>query len=55
LIPDVKFIQREEAVKHLTDHGFLGVDAYMGALDDVASDAGPKWLLVKTSSEGPRV
>jgi TonB family protein len=40
LIPDAKFIQREEAVKHLSDHGFLGVDAYMGALDDVASDAG---------------
>jgi TonB family protein len=40
LIPDAKFIQREEAVKHLPDHGFLGVDAYMGALDDVASDAG---------------
>jgi len=39
LIPDVKFIQREEAVKHLTDHGFLGLDGYMGALDDVASDA----------------
>jgi TonB family protein len=40
LIPDAKFIQREEAVKHLPDHGFLSVDAYMGALDDVASDAG---------------
>lgn len=40
LIPDAKFIQREEAVKHLSDHGFLGVDAYMGALDDVASDTG---------------
>lgn len=40
MIPDSKFIQREDAVKHLTDHGFLGVDAYMGALDDVASDAG---------------
>jgi TonB family protein len=40
LIPDAKFIEREEAVKHLSDHGFLGVDAYMGALDDVASDAG---------------
>ena len=40
VIPDAKFIQREEAVKHLSDHGFLGVDAYMGALDDVASDAG---------------
>jgi TonB family protein len=40
LIPAAKFIQREEAVKHLSDHGFLAVDAYMGALDDVASDAG---------------
>lgn len=40
LIPDVKFIQREEALKHLPDHGYLDVDAYMGALDDVASDAG---------------
>jgi TonB family protein len=45
LIPDVKFIQREEAVKHLTDHGFLGVDAYMGALDDVASDAGAEVVI----------
>jgi TonB family protein len=40
LFPDAKFIQREEAVKHLSDHGFLGVDAYLGALDDVASEAG---------------
>jgi len=40
LIPDARFIQREEAIKHLPDHGYLGIDAYMGALDDVASDAG---------------
>jgi hypothetical protein len=40
LITDAKFIQREVAVKHLPDHGFLAVDAYMGAPDDVASDAG---------------
>ena len=45
LIPDAKFIQREEAVKHLSDHGFLGVDAYMGALDDVASDAGAEVVI----------
>ena len=40
LIPGAQFIQREEALKHLPDHGFLVIDAYMGALDDVASDAG---------------
>ena len=45
LIPDAKFIQREDAVKHLPDHGFLGVDAYMGALDDVASDAGAEVVI----------
>ncbi len=45
LIPDAKFIQREDAVKHLSDHGFLGVDAYMGALDDVASDAGAEVVI----------
>jgi TonB family protein len=45
LIPDAKFIQREEAVKHLSDHGFLGVDAYMGALDDVASDVGAEVVI----------
>jgi TonB family protein len=40
LIPAANFIPREDVVKHLPDHGFLGIDAYMGALDDVASDAG---------------
>jgi TonB family protein len=40
LISGSKFIQREEALKHLADHGFLSIDAYMGALDVVASDAG---------------
>ena len=45
LIPNIKFIQREEAVKHLSDHGYLGVDAYMGALDDVASDAGAEVVI----------
>jgi TonB family protein len=39
-ISDVQFIDRDEGVKHLADYGFLSVDAYLGALDVVASDAG---------------
>jgi TonB family protein len=44
-IPNAQFIQREEAVKHLADHGFLSIDAYMGALDDVASDVGAEVVI----------
>ncbi len=39
-ISDVRFIERESAIAHLAEHGFLGLDAYLGALDVVASDAG---------------
>ena len=39
-IPDAQFVPRDDAVKLLAAHGFLGVDAYMGALDLVASYAG---------------
>ena len=39
-IPGAQFVPRDDAVKHLAAHGFLAVDAYMGALDLVASYAG---------------
>lgn len=39
-IPEAQFVPRDDAVKHLAAHGFLTVDAYMGALDLVASYAG---------------
>jgi TonB family protein len=39
-LPGLQFIEREKALPHLTDHGFLSIDAYAGALDLVASEAG---------------
>src|SRR5262249_42856052 len=39
-ITDVQFISIQDAVKQLTPHGFLEIDAYLGALDAVAADAG---------------
>jgi TonB family protein len=39
-ITDVQFIPIQDAVKHLAEHGFLDIDAYLGALDAVASDSG---------------
>ena len=39
-VPGAQFIQREEAMKYLAPHGFLSLDAYVGALNDVAADAG---------------
>jgi TonB family protein len=39
-IPAAKFIDRDDAVKHLADHGFLSIDAYLGALNSVGQDAG---------------
>ena len=39
-ITDVQFIPIEDAVKRLAEHGFLEIDAYLGALDTVASDSG---------------
>jgi TonB family protein len=44
-IPGAQFIAREEAVKNLTRHGFLSIDAYLGALEDVASDAGTEVVI----------
>ena len=44
-IPSAQFIAREEAVKNLTRHGFLSIDGYLGALDDVASDAGTEVVI----------
>ena len=39
-ISSSRFTLREEAVKRLSNHGFLSIDAYSGALDNVASDVG---------------
>ena len=39
-IPGAQFVPRDDAMKHLAAHGFLTVDAYLGALDLVASYAG---------------
>jgi TonB family protein len=39
-IRDVQFIPIQAAIKQLTVHGFLEIDAYLGALDAVASDSG---------------
>lgn len=44
-IPGAQFIAREEAVKNLTRHGFLSIDGYLGALDDVASYAGTEVVI----------
>jgi TonB family protein len=44
-ISSAQFIPREEALKHLADHGFLSIDAYLGALDDVARDAGAEVVI----------
>jgi len=44
-ITNVQFIDRQEAVSHLMDHGFLSIDAYLGALDVVASDAGAEVVI----------
>ena len=44
-IPGAKFIDRDDAVKHLADHGFLSIDAYMGALDSVGRDAGAEVVI----------
>ena len=39
-VPGARFVAREDAVKDLDGRGFLAIDAYLGALDDVAGDAG---------------
>jgi TonB family protein len=44
-IADAQFIDRGDAVKHLADHGFLSIDAYMGALDNVGYDAGAEMVI----------
>jgi hypothetical protein len=44
-IPGSQLISREEAIKHLTQHGFLHLDAYLGALDNVASDVGAEAVI----------
>lgn len=43
--PGAKFIDRDDAVKHLVDHGFLMIDSYMGALDSVGRDAGAEVVI----------
>jgi TonB family protein len=45
LIPGAQFIPREEAMKYLSVHGFISLDAYSGALDDVAGDAGAEVVI----------
>jgi len=45
LVAGAQFIDREEAIKHLADHGFLSVDAYMGALDSVGYVAGAEVVI----------
>jgi len=44
-VAGTQFIERDEALKHLADHGFLGIDAYMGALDNVGYDAGAEMVI----------
>lgn len=44
-IRGAQFIPRGEAVRYLSRHGFLRIDAYLGALDDVASDAGTEVVI----------
>jgi TonB family protein len=44
-VAGVQFIDRDEAVKHLAEHGFLSVDAYMGALDSVGYDVGAEVVI----------
>jgi TonB family protein len=44
-IPGAQFISREDAAKPLSRYGFLSIDAYLGALDDVASDAGTEVVI----------
>lgn len=47
-IPGVKFIDRDDAVKHLGDYGFLSIDAYAGALDNVAQNVGAQVVIDET-------
>lgn len=44
-IPGAKFIDRDDAEKHLADHGFLSIDAYLGALNSVGQDAGAEVVI----------
>jgi TonB family protein len=44
-ITEAQFIPRDEAVKDLSQHGFLSIDAYLGGLEDVASDAGTEVVI----------
>jgi TonB family protein len=44
-IPNAKFIDRDDAVKHLADHGFLTIDAYLGALDTAGQDVGAEVVI----------
>lgn len=44
-IADAQFINRDDAVKHLADDGFLSIDAYMGALDNVGYEAGAEVVI----------
>ena len=44
-IPGAQFIERDEAVQHLADQGFLSIDAYLGALDSVAAAAGAEVVI----------
>ena len=44
-IPGAQFIERQAAIKYLAPNGFLGIDAYMGALDGVAFYAGAEVVI----------
>jgi TonB family protein len=53
-IQGTEFIEREEAMKYLAAHGFMDIDAYMGALDDVASHAGADVVIGEDFDGGPK-
>src|SRR5262249_52739586 len=53
-IPTVEFTSVEEAVHHLNESGFLNVDAYLGALEIVSSQAGAE-VVLSESFEQPKL
>ncbi len=50
-LPGVQFVEREDAIKYLEQHGFMTIDAYMGALDDVAWYAGAEAVVGEGTGE----
>ena len=54
-ISSAQLVSRDEATKYLVKHGFLAIDGYLGALDDVAADAGADIVISQSvSSTGNR-